>query len=75
MATRLQFDFPAASGADFRGGSSRALSIGTAARIRAAVARWKERRMLLELDERVLRDIGISRSQALAEASKPFWRP
>jgi len=25
------------------------------------------------LDDRMLRDIGISRSQALAEARKPFW--
>jgi uncharacterized protein YjiS (DUF1127 family) len=36
--------------------------------------RWRQRRLLAQLDERMLRDIGISRSQALAEADKPFWR-
>jgi uncharacterized protein YjiS (DUF1127 family) len=31
------------------------------------------RRQLMKLTERDLRDIGISRTQAQAEASKPFW--
>ena len=44
------------------------------ARLRAAVARWRERRLLEALDDRMLHDIGISRSQALAEARKPCWR-
>ena len=39
---------------------------------------WQERadqrRHLLELDERLLRDIGLSRYDALREAAKPFWR-
>jgi len=33
------------------------------------------RRELLELDERLLADVGIKRADALMEASKPFWRP
>ena len=33
------------------------------------------RRHLEGLDERLLRDIGLSRVDALREASKPFWRP
>jgi uncharacterized protein YjiS (DUF1127 family) len=45
-----------------------------AAWLRSAVTRWRERRILETLDERTLRDIGISRSQALAEARKPCWR-
>ena len=29
---------------------------------------------LAQLDERLLRDIGIDRSSAMQEVSKPFWR-
>jgi uncharacterized protein YjiS (DUF1127 family) len=36
--------------------------------------RAKQRRRLAELDEHLLRDIGIDRSVALEEAYKPFWR-
>jgi len=35
--------------------------------------RWRQRQALLELDDRLLRDIGISREQAIQEADKPFW--
>jgi uncharacterized protein YjiS (DUF1127 family) len=34
----------------------------------------RQRRALLELDDDQLRDIGISRRQALEEGRKPFWR-
>lgn len=41
------------------------------------LAHWHElrrqRRHLLELDERLLHDIGISRRDAVAEARKPLW--
>jgi len=33
----------------------------------------RERRRLLDLDERVLRDIGLTPEQAYREASRPFW--
>jgi len=36
--------------------------------------RARGRRMLRELDERMLHDIGIDRSVAEQEASTPFWR-
>ena len=36
-------------------------------------ARACQRRRLLELDERMLRDIGLNREQAVIEARKPFW--
>jgi uncharacterized protein YjiS (DUF1127 family) len=32
-----------------------------------------ERRRLLELDERTLRDIGLTPDDAVREASRPFW--
>ncbi|THF64991.1 DUF1127 domain-containing protein [Pseudothauera nasutitermitis] len=42
--------------------------------LNAAARRNAARRELRELDERLLRDVGISREQALREADKPFWR-
>ncbi len=36
-------------------------------------SRQRERRALMKLDDRFLRDIGITRRQALEEANKPFW--
>ena len=36
--------------------------------------RARERRQLMELSDHMLRDIGISRSDAIGEAEKPFWR-
>lgn len=43
-----------------------------------ALRGWEERRrmrvQLLEMDERTLRDVGITRSEALREAAKPVWR-
>jgi uncharacterized protein YjiS (DUF1127 family) len=74
MTTRLQFEFPAISTPEFRGAPRGVLGFKSMAWCRAVFARWRERRMLEELDDRMLRDIGINRSQALAEAAKPFWR-
>lgn len=37
--------------------------------------RQDERQHLGSLDERLLKDIGLTRLQALAEIRKPFWRP
>jgi uncharacterized protein YjiS (DUF1127 family) len=36
--------------------------------------RRRQRRLLLALDERMLRDVGISRADALREGGKPFWQ-
>lgn len=36
--------------------------------------RQRERKTLLELDDRSLRDIGISREDAVREGCKPMWR-
>ena len=39
---------------------------------------WQERsaqrRQLLRLDDHALKDVGLTRSEARREASKPFWR-
>jgi len=43
-----------------------------------ALATWQDRadgrHALLKLDDRMLRDIGVSRADAMREADKPFWR-
>ena len=36
--------------------------------------RVHERRQLMEFDDHMLHDIGITRADAQAEAAKPFWR-
>ena len=36
--------------------------------------RARQRRHLQDLSDRMLRDIGLSRADVLAEAYKPFWR-
>jgi uncharacterized protein YjiS (DUF1127 family) len=43
------------------------------------LARWldaaRSRRTLEELDEHLLRDIGLTRAEARREADKFFWQP
>jgi uncharacterized protein YjiS (DUF1127 family) len=36
--------------------------------------RARQRRQLRTLNEHMLRDIGLTRADVLAESSKPFWR-
>lgn len=47
-------------------------------RFLSALLLWQERagqrRRLAEMEGHMLKDLGISRSQAVAEASKPFWQ-
>jgi uncharacterized protein YjiS (DUF1127 family) len=43
-----------------------------------AILTWRERaqmrRRLMTLDDRLLKDIGVTRSEAHGEAEKPIWR-
>ena len=43
-------------------------------RMRAAWRRHRSRRQITQLDAHMLKDIGVSFSEAEAEANKPFWR-
>ena len=38
------------------------------------IDRGRQRRQLAELSDHMLRDIGLTRADAWAEADKPFWR-
>ena len=44
------------------------------ATLRSWIARPRQRRDLAELEDHLLRDIGVSRHEALREAAKPFWK-
>jgi uncharacterized protein YjiS (DUF1127 family) len=37
--------------------------------------RWRQRRALAALDDRLLGDIGLTRADVAREAAKPFWAP
>ena len=41
--------------------------------IGAWIERHRQRRALAELDDRLLKDIGITRPEADREIAKPFW--
>ena len=65
-ARRFEIEMPLARG-------PRALGL----RLALALLRWQEtssqRRRLLSLDDRMLKDIGITRAEALQEGTRPFW--
>ncbi len=37
------------------------------------LALWKQRRLLAEMDDHSLRDIGLTRTEAMREAERPLW--
>ena len=41
--------------------------------VRAAFAAHHQRQFLARLDDRTLADIGLTRNEALAEATRPMW--
>jgi uncharacterized protein YjiS (DUF1127 family) len=44
-------------------------------RLREGWQRRRTRAYLTQLDERMLKDIGVTRVEAAREAAKPFWLP
>jgi uncharacterized protein YjiS (DUF1127 family) len=52
--------------------------LGAAARVLATIREWRrrarDRAQLAGLDERMLRDIGLTRADAEFLINKPFWR-
>jgi len=61
---------------DRRHGPAKALDLPNRVmnRLVHAFRRQRQRSALAQLDEHLLRDIGISREQARAESDKPIWR-
>jgi uncharacterized protein YjiS (DUF1127 family) len=43
-------------------------------RVGVMIERHRQRRILVELDDGLLSDIGLTRDQVAREARKPFWR-
>jgi len=59
---------------DEAGGGAIALVATAMATLRAWRERSRQRRHLRNLDERLLRDIGLSHDDVRREAAKPGWR-
>jgi uncharacterized protein YjiS (DUF1127 family) len=74
VAMQVRATCPARNGIAFR--LVRSLR-SVAATASARLLRWHEltrqRRALLALNERMLKDIGITRAEAQREARRPFW--
>lgn len=55
----------------------RFFSVSRLGRCWLQIRRWqqlaKERRMLAMLDDAALKDIGLSRADAMQESERPFW--
>ncbi len=39
------------------------------------INRYRQRKLLSSLEDHLLKDIGVSRVDALQESNKPFWKP
>jgi uncharacterized protein YjiS (DUF1127 family) len=76
MAIDLRLRFPERSLERARPGVP-ARTLGALRRAVNVAMRWyelrRQRRALLELSDQMLKDIGISRADAIREASRPFW--
>ena len=57
--------------------SSRKFRLSCWSQVKRYFAEWRlraaSRSELINLNDRLLRDIGVSRYEAVSEASKPFW--
>jgi uncharacterized protein YjiS (DUF1127 family) len=52
-----------------------ALLLAASKRVMVWRERSRSRAMLARLNERDIRDLGLTRTDAWAEINKPFWRP
>jgi uncharacterized protein YjiS (DUF1127 family) len=73
MTIQIPIDLAASLNPQWSGARRRSSHLRLLAWVRTAAERWRQRRALEELDDRMLRDMGINRSQAQEEARKPFW--
>jgi len=63
------------SGTALRIPRSRGLVAGVVDRLVEWQERARSRVLLGRLDDRMLRDVGLTRSDVEVETAKPFWRP
>lgn len=54
-------------------GRTRGRFRGRAFDVDGMIALWRQRRALARLDDRALADIGVTRTEAMAEAARPAW--
>lgn len=65
---------PVAVAAD-AGSAAHSILVAAATRLLTWRRRARQRAALADLTDHMLADIGITRAQAMGEASKPFWAP
>ena len=68
LERRLEF------GVEYFCGPVRAAALRAFATLLLWQRRANQRRALAQLDDRILRDIGLSRADVVWESRKPFWR-
>jgi uncharacterized protein YjiS (DUF1127 family) len=73
MTIRIPLDLAASLNPHWSGTRRHPSHLSLLAWVRTAAERWRQRRALERLDDRMLRDMGISRLAAQEEARKPFW--
>ena len=56
------------------GASARRPNLHLLTTLEAWAERRRQRRVLLELSDHALKDIGLNRADAFEEGTKPFWR-
>lgn len=52
----------------------RPVAVGLVDWLAAALERRRQRLALMQLDDRMLKDVGLTRSDLQHETEKPFWR-
>lgn len=79
MAHTIETKLGSATGAAAKSHGAFAKARRLVVKILGKLVIWQERaeqrQMLSELNEHMLKDIGVSRSDAYREARKPFWLP
>jgi uncharacterized protein YjiS (DUF1127 family) len=72
-ANHPSFEIVTRSAADFVSPPDRSAFRQFEGLLRTWLERGRQRRALGQLDDRLLRDIGATRTEAAREAAKPFW--